>query len=51
MAIPTTGISTSLIAKEIGEPSSDVGTLCKSEKVNMMAINKPTKYPEVATNS
>ena len=26
-------------------------TLCRHPNGNMMAINKPTKYPEVSTNS
>ena len=51
MALPTTGISTSLVKTEIGAGSNDVGTLCTHPNINMMAINKPTKYPEVATNS
>lgn len=51
MALPTTGISTSLVRTEISAGSNDVGTLCTHPNINMMAINKPTKYPEVATNS
>lgn len=51
MALSTTGISTSLVRKTIGAESNDVGTLCTHPNINMMAINKPTKYPEVATNS
>ena len=51
MAIPTTGISTNLVRTTIGAGSNDVGTLCTHPNINMMAINKPTKYPEIATNS
>ena len=51
MALPTTGISTSLVKSELGAGSNDVGTLCTHPNINMMAINKPTKYPSVSTNA
>ena len=51
MALPTTGISTSLVKTALGAGSNDVGTLCTHPNVNMMAINKPTKYPSVSTNA
>lgn len=41
MALGTTNISTTLVSQTILEPSSDVGTLCKSTKVNMWSRYKP----------
>ena len=40
-ALPTTGITTSMVAQAIGEASNDVGTLCKSSKVNKWSKWKP----------
>jgi hypothetical protein len=49
-ALPLTGITTSMVASAIGAATNDVGSLCKHPDINMMAINKPTKYPSVSTN-
>lgn len=46
MALPTTGISTSLVATAIGEASSDVGTLCSSPKINKWSKWKPIWHPK-----
>ena len=37
MALGTTNISTTLVGTTLGTSSRDVGTLCKSAKVNMWA--------------
>ena len=49
-ALPSTGITISMVANAIGAGNTDVGTLCRHPNINMMAINKPTKYPSVSTN-
>ena len=41
MALGTANISTGLVAQTIGERSNDVGTLCKSTKVNKWSKWKP----------
>ena len=51
MSLPNTNISTSLVGTTLGVSTRDVGALCTHPNVNMMAINKPTKYPVVATNT
>lgn len=43
MALGTTNISTSLVAQTIQENSSDVGTLCKSTKINKWSKWKPVR--------
>lgn len=48
MALETTNISTSLVAQTIQENSSDVGTLCKSTKVNMFSRYKPIAHSKKA---
>lgn len=35
MALPNTGLSTSLVASAIGASSRDVGTLCSHSGINM----------------
>ena len=47
MALGTTNISTSLVAQTIGEGSNDVGTLCKSAKINKWSKWKPVKLAQV----
>ena len=47
MALGTTNISTDLVAQTIGEGSNDVGTLCKSTKVNKWSKFKPVKLAQV----
>ena len=47
MALPTTGISTSMVAKAIGEGSNDVGTLCKSSKINKWSKWKPISLAKI----
>jgi len=46
-ALPTTGITTSMVAKAIGEGSNDVGTLCKSTKINKWSKWKPIQSSKV----
>ena len=46
MALGTTNISTGLVAQTIQENSSDVGTLCKSTKVNKWSKWKPVRIPK-----
>ncbi|HPB85633.1 MAG TPA: hypothetical protein PLR63_07585 [Paludibacteraceae bacterium] len=46
-ALPTTGITTSMVAKAIGEGSNDVGTLCKSTKINKWSKWKPVSIAKV----
>lgn len=41
MALGTTNITTSLVASEIGELSTDVGALCSSDKINKWSKRKP----------
>ena len=41
MALPNTGISTSLVANTIGAGSNDVGTLCTHPNVNEFGFNTP----------
>jgi len=42
--LPITGITTSLVSSTIGLSSNDVGTLCKSSKVNKWSKYKPVNY-------
>ena len=44
MALGTTGISTTLVANELGVGSNDVGTLCTSDKINKWSKWKPVSY-------
>ena len=46
-ALPTTGITTSLVAQTIGVGSNDVGTLCKSSKVNKWSKWKPISLAKI----
>ena len=48
MALGTTNISTSLVAQTIGEGSNDVGTLCKSTKINMWSKRKPVRDERIS---
>ena len=50
MALGIDKISTSLVAQTIGEGSNDVGTLCKSAKINMYSRYKPVAFPSVVTS-
>ncbi len=47
MALPNTGITTSMVAQAIGVGSNDVGTLCKSNKINKWSKWKPISLAEV----
>jgi len=47
MALPSTGISTSMVAQAIGEGSNDVGTLCKSTKINKWSKWKPISLAKI----
>lgn len=47
MALGTTKISTSLVAQEIGELSTDVGTLCSSDKINKWSKWKPIRKEKI----
>jgi hypothetical protein len=46
-ALPTTGITTSLVAQTIGVGSNDVGTLCSHQNVNKWSKWKPISIPKV----
>lgn len=46
-ALPTTGITTSMVAAAIGEASNDVGTLCRSNKINMWSKWKPVSFNKI----
>ena len=46
-ALPLTGITTSMVASAIGEGSNDVGTLCKSNKINKWSKWKPIHVTQV----
>ena len=47
MALPTTGISTSLVKTEIGAGSNDVGTLCIHPNINKWSKWKPVRSSKV----
>ena len=47
MALPTTGISTSLVANTIGAGSNDVGTLCTHPNINKWSKWKPVRSNKV----
>ena len=47
MALPTTGISTSLVKTALGAGSNDVGTLCTHPNVNKWSRWKPVRHPKV----
>lgn len=44
MALPTTGISTSLVKSTIGAATNDVGTLCAHPNINRWSKWKPISY-------
>lgn len=44
MALGTTGINTTLVSKEIGAGSTDVGTLCKHTNINKWSKYKPVQH-------
>jgi hypothetical protein len=52
-ALPNTGITTSMVAQAIGVGSNDVGTLCKSNKINKWSAGKPKSLlvPSTAANN
>ena len=47
MALPTTGLTTNAVASALGEASNDVGTLCKSNKINKWSKWKPIQNNKV----
>ena len=47
MALPTTGISTSLVKTEIGAGSNDVGTLCTHPNINKWSKWKPIRFNKI----
>src|SRR5574344_1441732 len=49
--IITAPISIDDIKNALGEASNDLGTLCKSVKVNMWSLHKPVVYPAPFENS
>lgn len=51
MILPNNNISIMSVRNCIGEPSSDLGTLCISNKVNMWSKYKPVKLNTLNTNS
>ena len=44
---PNLGVSISDVQTVLGETSGDLGTLCKSENINMWAWYKPVRFPSV----
>ena len=44
-ALPTTGISTSMVRNAIGASTNDVGALCTHPNINMWSIHKPVQWP------
>ena len=46
-ALPTTGITTSMVASAIGAGSNDVGTLCTHPNINKWSKYKPVSYNSV----
>lgn len=47
MALPTTGISTSLVGTTLGVSTRSVGNLCRSESINMWSKMKPVRKSKV----
>ena len=48
MALPTTGITTSLVAGTIGAGTTDVGRLCTHTNINRWSKWKPIRSPKIA---
>ena len=46
--LPTTGITTTLVANTLGTSSRDVGTLCTSDNINIFSKYKPMSIAKVA---
>lgn len=46
--LPTTGITTTLVADTLGTSSRDVGTLCTSDNINMFSKYKPMSIAKVS---
>lgn len=49
-ALPTTGITTSMVASAIGAGSNDVGTLCTHPNINKWSKYKPISLPYITTD-
>ena len=49
MALPNSGITTTIVGKEIGSSSRKVSVLCKHPNVNKWSKYKPVKFNEVST--
>lgn len=47
MALPTTGISTTLVRTALGESTNDIGTLCRSTNINKWSKWKPIRADNV----
>lgn len=47
-ALPSTGITTSMVASAIGAATNDVGTLCKHPNVNKWSRFKPIDFNAIA---
>ena len=47
MALPTTGITTTLVGTTLGVGTRNVGNLCKAESVNMWSKMKPVRKSKV----
>ena len=48
MALPNTGISTSLVAQTLGAGTNDVGSLCSHPNINMWSRRKPVRDVRIA---
>ena len=47
MALPNTGITTTLVGQTLGTSSRDVGTLCTHPNINPLSKWKPIRHPTV----
>lgn len=50
MALPTTGITTTIVKQAIGLASNSVNVLCNNYKINKWSKYKPVRYNSVAPN-
>lgn len=50
-SLPNSNITTTLVANTIGDNSHNIGTLCKSPRVNMWAKYKPVKFSHDTTDA
>lgn len=46
--LPSTGITTNIVKKELGETSNNIRALCTSNKINKWSRKKPVKFSSVS---